>query len=350
LGILAYGSRAEEDAALVALVYRLFQLGQLKQTRDLGGAYNLNLLLTTSTGRYVMRTYRPWVLDERLVFLQHVRSIIQRSGLPVPQLLSTTTGETFVRYADRLVEVESFVASDAVVNTWERCTLVCSLLGKLHSALASPEVTTLPIIPPAHSNSGTPAILLKWTQQSVGQIRAQSSTSPARDVQRALDLCAITGELLSSLQTWWEHTGQAVPQQLTHGDYKGDNMLLRQGQVVALLDLDFLGMRERIFDLAYLLYWMLLCFEDLQHPAQLPWSRAATMLIHYDAAAYPPLTDEERCALPLEIARVPLYWVGEAHLLPDPVSAVVKLTVPVQFSRWVLTHRDELADLFRKKP
>jgi Ser/Thr protein kinase RdoA (MazF antagonist) len=63
-----------------------------------GGAYNLNILLETATGPYVLRTYRPWVLDEHLAFLQHLKYIIQRSGLPVPLPLSSSTGETFVRH------------------------------------------------------------------------------------------------------------------------------------------------------------------------------------------------------------------------------------------------------------
>jgi len=84
LGILAYGPRAERDDMLLALVARVFHLSKLIQARDLGGAYNLNILLGTATGPYVLRAYRPWVLDERLAFLQHVKYIIQRSGLPVP--------------------------------------------------------------------------------------------------------------------------------------------------------------------------------------------------------------------------------------------------------------------------
>ena len=92
LGILAYGPRAARDDVLLALVARVFHLSKLMQARDLGGAYNLNILLETATGPYVLRAYRPWVLDERLVFLQHTKHIIQRSGLPVPLPLSLGPG------------------------------------------------------------------------------------------------------------------------------------------------------------------------------------------------------------------------------------------------------------------
>jgi len=84
LGILPYAPRAKKDEALITLVSRVFQLGKLLHTKDLGGAYNLNILLVTSTNHYVLRTYRPWLLDERLVFLQHTKHIIQLSGIPVP--------------------------------------------------------------------------------------------------------------------------------------------------------------------------------------------------------------------------------------------------------------------------
>jgi hypothetical protein len=52
LGILAYGPRAEDDVTLVKRVIHTFQPGMLLQQRDLGGAYNLNSLLITSTGQY----------------------------------------------------------------------------------------------------------------------------------------------------------------------------------------------------------------------------------------------------------------------------------------------------------
>jgi hypothetical protein len=95
LGILVYGPRAKQDNALIMLVARVFQLSKLIQIRDLGGAYNLNMLVTSLNRSYVMRAYRPWLLDERLAFLQHAKSIIQRSGIPVSLPLSRN-GSCFI--------------------------------------------------------------------------------------------------------------------------------------------------------------------------------------------------------------------------------------------------------------
>jgi len=45
-----------------------------------------------------------------------------------------------------------------------------------------------------------------------------------------------------------------LPRSLVHGDDGGENVLLRTSKVVAICDFDYMAERERIFDLAYMVY------------------------------------------------------------------------------------------------
>ncbi|MBO0796988.1 MAG: hypothetical protein J2P36_39420 [Ktedonobacteraceae bacterium] len=48
---------------------RQFRMGTVAEVKDLGGMYNLNLLLATTTGKYVLRVYHPWATQQRLMQL-----------------------------------------------------------------------------------------------------------------------------------------------------------------------------------------------------------------------------------------------------------------------------------------
>ena len=69
------GPRAEYSENLMREIAAYFALGNVLTQKDLGGAYNLNLLLHSSTGDYVARIYRPWVNPDRLTFLQALNKI-----------------------------------------------------------------------------------------------------------------------------------------------------------------------------------------------------------------------------------------------------------------------------------
>lgn len=68
MGILDEEPRAEEDIKLIMHTIHILQLGNLVQTRDPGGTYNLNIMLTATTGQYVLHVpvqISHWVLSHR---------------------------------------------------------------------------------------------------------------------------------------------------------------------------------------------------------------------------------------------------------------------------------------------
>jgi homoserine kinase type II len=94
---------------------------------------------------------------------------------------------------------------------------------------------------------------------------------------------------------------RALPRQLVHGDFWDNNVLFRDGGVVLVTDFDFMGERARVDDLALTLYFASLAFGS---------ERLADLIGAYDRGLDRPLTRDERDALPLALARQPLWSVG----------------------------------------
>src|SRR5581483_4788441 len=302
--------------------------GEVLRLKDVGGTYNLNVLLEMRDKMYIVRVYRPWITYERLAFLHAVKEALARSGLPVALPLATNTGETMLTYRnsdrnqddERLAEIEPFIPHDHVADDWPRYTRAFGLMGRLHQDLASIELASTPFVAPPVSNYGTPDELVDLTQRGAEAIRqamVYMSAAQLQGAQRALTICTEALQLLSLLQEWWHKEGERLPKQFTHGDYGGGNILFCQGQVVGILDFDFLDVRERIFDVAYALFWMFWRLEGIQVPAALAWSRVRDLLVSYNAGTSRPLIEQEVWALPGEIACVALYWVAEAYLLTE---------------------------------
>ncbi len=345
MGENLYGPRTILTENDILFLAGAFQIGPVSLSKDLGGAYNLNLLLTTEKGNVVLRVHRPWVTQLRLEQLHEMKSMLARAGFPVPLPLATTNGETTLHYKDRLVELEPFIAHDGEADTWGRNFVAFSLLGKLHNFLAA-QPDSVSLIEPVVSNYGTPDMLLTWTRQAAEKVAQSAQSSPSHETQSALSLYAEAIQLLSSLQARWQAAKAYLPRQLTHGDYGGGNLLFRQERVVAILDFDFLRVRERVFEVAYTLYWWLYRQGNGQIAKVSEWPRVKELLAAYNEAAQQPLTQAEIQVLPLEMACVPLYWIAETNLFPHPEQEAIKHAAKVANASWLFAHSSQLADLF----
>lgn len=332
------GPRATFTDELHFYLERTYDIGSITATNDLGGAYNLNVLLTSARGHFVVRIYRPWVTPPRLEEVQRLKRYLHAQHLPVVLPLAALSSRAVTSYEGRVLELEPFVPNDGAAESWERYKKAFALLGRLHSALTEwPAAATLPA--PNVENYGTPETLLVWTEAT--RKRVQEISGP--NALKAVALCEESFVILEELQHWWSMNAHHMAQGLIHGDFGVGNLLWHDNKVVAICDFDFAARHERVFDLAYALFWMFERLEPTQEYARRSWHRIPELLAHYDAVSTFPLTLEERLALPFEMARVPLYWVAEAAFLPDPVQAVVSRAETVKAARWILEHARQLA-------
>ena len=127
-------------------------------------------------------------------------------------------------------------------------------------------------------------------------------------------------------------------------DFGGDNLLFRGGDVAAILDFDFLAVRERVFDLAFALYWVFANREAGRAPRDLSWDRGAALVARYNEGTTRPLSHDEWDSLPIEIARIPLYWVAEASFAADPIASVAARAGSVRFAGWVMDNINHVGE------
>jgi hypothetical protein len=271
-----------------------------------------------------------------------------------------------------VVDVESYVASNGITTSWPRFMAAARLLARIHDSLDAGVVAksdgAKPYVPPPVRLYGTPAELLGWMDETVEAIHTQQTTDrrAAPDAaEQALGLCNRGRTLLSVLDAWWNAEGVALPRGLTHGDYGTSNALFRGDRLAAVIDWDLLDERERTYDLARAFRWTLRRAEPAlfagppieasDAPADaldVLAGRLRGAVAAYDDAVARPLTQNECGALPLQMARVPLYDLAEVgrYVSPHvagPVEATLRLSNAIAQAEWLVRHSEHLALLLR---
>jgi homoserine kinase type II len=281
---------------------------------DLGGSNNLNLHLpaSSSDGRtdgWVARVYCPWTSPVRLRAIQLARFTLVGAGLPFAETIATRDGETIVEHDGRVLEVEEFVGGD-VMDLDDGLEIGVPVLARIHGVLAELDP------PPGASAAPWPdhvdaEAAFAWTHQGTAALRAGTpSDTDLLVAGLAEDLAAelADAELPLHLDIW---------HQLVHGDFWDNNVLLRDGEIVTVLDLDFMGERPRIDDLALTLYYTSSTL-GAAYPRTEHIARLAFLVDLYDDALAEPLAGVERAALPYAIARTVLCFVGKLALVDNP--------------------------------
>jgi Ser/Thr protein kinase RdoA (MazF antagonist) len=296
---------------LLAAVRERYGIAADGAARDLGGSSNLNLLLDGAggeRGRCVVRVYRTWVTQARLEAIQAARRRLAEGGVPCAQPLHTRDGATWIEADGRLVEAEPYVEHDAEMDTWERLEAGLPLLGRVHALLAGLTVHEDGRSAPA-SNNIAPEDVLDGVQRGTRHMR-EWDPSPSSAVE--LEMAAAADQLALVLSEAEHRAGVGdLPRQLVHGDYWDNNVLFREGRVVQVGDLDFMGERARIDDLALTLYYTTCTFASGAPGASNEHARRLRPLVDaYAGGLDEPLSPAERAALPLALARTPLCFVA----------------------------------------
>jgi len=326
------GLRATPSDRLLVAVNEAYGIACGPALVDLGGSSNLNLLVGAGADRSVVRVYRPYVTADRLQAIQGVRRALARAGVPCAPLVWTRDGHPWLAFEHRLVEVERYVAWDAAMDTWERLETGMTLLGRLHTILRDVAVG-IPGTMPRFANYLDAATALDRTRAGTRRIRAWHPSADEREL--AVEAEALAAAVSRAEQPVAPH----LPRQLVHGDFWDNNVLFRDRHIVCVADFDFMGARPRIDDLALTLYFTCLqYFEDPVSDQQL--RQPGRLLDAYDAGSDTPLSPTERAALPLALARQPLWSIGGwVAVLDDEAAArrhLAGMTAGVRWARRLL--------------
>jgi Ser/Thr protein kinase RdoA (MazF antagonist) len=305
------GLRARPSAELFQAVRHAYGMNGLEDSIDLGGSSSLNLLVTDDHSRSVVRVYRPYVTEARLADIQLARQELGAGGVPSSKVLSTLDSQPWTVFDGRLVEVESYVESDANMDSWEHLMKGLPLLGRIHTILRE--------IPfrsegrnPRFANHIEPQNTLGMIVQGTQRIRRWN---PSSDNLRLADLSEELAHLVAACER--EFTPM-LPRQMVHGDYWHNNVLFHDGCVVLVTDFDFMGERARIDDLALTLYYFACSAGPVSEKGL---GRLRSLIDAYDEGLDERLSVVERAALPLALARQPLWSIGGWIALLDEEEA-----------------------------
>jgi Ser/Thr protein kinase RdoA (MazF antagonist) len=287
-----FGPRASaDDPAVSALIARV---AREAGWADIGGAFNLNVRIDAERP-VVLRVHRHWVRRGRVAGLRRLRERLQRTQVRVARPIPISGGD-LLRVADRWAEIEEFIdhvqppASEDYVRLFEE-------LGRLHTAFKAVWERSPPEPLDDHRTFAQLRYSVGFTRRRLG-IRSEPVVHRMRQ---------LTGEL-SKLRQEVE-----LPCAPIHGDYKLGNVgELSDGSWVTF-DLDFVRVRERLYDIAASLNHVAQSGPDgVGPPVELLEPRR--LLDAYEGTAPEPLTPDEHRWLPGALALVPLHWAATAGL------------------------------------
>ncbi len=297
-----HGPRPNPSPEIIEILRDRFGLCPTAAIRDLGGSFTLNLLVETSEGRYVARVHGSHTSPGRLADIQFIRRHLTAGGVPSPQRVPTKDGYASVVVNGQLMEVERYVEHDANMNSWRRLEAGLPYLGRTHSLLQTITVSAAGSHP-RFANHIAPEHALAGAIRGVQRMRSWNPTAIE------LELAASCEELAHLVHEIERDSVPNLPHQLVHGDFWDNNVLFRGGTVVLVTDLDFMGERLRIDDLALTLYFANSSIGgDRVSDARIQQLRA--LIDAFDSGLTDHLTLAERRALPAAIARQPLWSIG----------------------------------------
>jgi Ser/Thr protein kinase RdoA (MazF antagonist) len=302
---------------------------------DLGGSSTLNLLVTGRSSQWVLRVYRPYVTKERLKALHEIRQALSLAGVPCAGLVATPTGAPRISFDSRQVELEHYIEHDAEMDTWETLEIGLPVLARMHDILRDMVVGEA-ARHPLFANYIEASQALPCTLRGTRRIRAWNPSPLELALADEADELAQLASNDAFLQQ------DVLPNHLVHGDFWDNNVFFRNKEVVFVADFDFMGERPRIDDLALTLYFACMEFFEAQvSDSQL--GRLRRLLEAYDCATQRPLSSAERAALPLAIARQPLWSIGGwVALLDDESTARVHAEGTAAEVKWGLRVMNEI--------
>jgi Ser/Thr protein kinase RdoA (MazF antagonist) len=304
-------------------------------TVDLGGSNNLNLHLRDGRGRgHVARLYCGWTSAARLADIQRVRLQLRAAGLPFEETVATRDGAGWVSVGGRVLEVARYVEG-ARMAIGEPLRRGVGVLARIHGVLrrvtAGEAARTAP-----HPNHVGAARALDWTRGGTAGLRTPAASSTD------LLVADLADELAAGLRDAELELVPGLAPQLVHGDFWDNNVLFREGEIVLVLDLDFMGWRPRIDDLALTLYYTTSTLGD-GYTSQARVDVLRRLVDAYDGGLDDHLTAVERRALPLALARTVLCFVGMLASIEDAQARrklVAELAPDLRWSIEVARHAD----------
>lgn len=243
------GERAVLNPRLQSFLIAEYNLDEKSEFTDLGGGSNLNLKVSHCNKDYVIRIYRQWSNRCRIEAIHKLQKNLSRE-IQIPRKLKTKDGEMLCESQGRIIEAEIFLTYSEKMNNWDMLGRGMYTLGRIHSLLQDEQCGLQ-----EEDNKYTNYIGLTDLDYKIKKAceRMRSWDNLSDNEREVIDV----SEQLCKLVL--EHPYE-LPKQPVHGDYWDNNVLFENGCISFVTDFDFMGIRNRIDDLALTFF-----FTDAQH-------------------------------------------------------------------------------------
>ncbi|MFE7083277.1 phosphotransferase [Priestia megaterium] len=291
---------------------------------ELGGLFNVNIKITTTTGQYVIRVHSGLSRQNHIEAEKVLLGKLLDQEVPVLTPLNTKSNEYLIVLHGRFVQLTPFFQGVPFRFSKEQVYQCGRVLRKLHDALMYENG----IPSPFWSNYPTHVILQEGMEKLKQEQTNLHEPAMIRDVE---DLYQIV------MENWLPKEGELI-RTIIHADWHPWNVLFDETTTIRyVLDFDFLQTGERIHDIAYFLW----AIRESDNNEEL----GSSFLNGYGA-----LTSVEVEMLPLALARVSLFFLCTASFNVDPAQELQKqMKVQKPYIKWLLSQDGMLSvkDLYR---
>ncbi|MCR8632896.1 phosphotransferase [Paenibacillus radicis (ex Xue et al. 2023)] len=271
-----------------------FPIGKLKGIgRKLGGSYNINIKVETSRGEFVVRILNRSNTEEHLHYTQKVFATLSEHGVPVLNPILTSSGDPFINYKDKLLQVTPFVRADAFQCRHNQVRASARTLSVFHQSLQN----TRPGPEPDWSFYRSRHYFMNTID-----LLKNIEGIPKHELKRV-------EKLAEHLLETWEESQDDLPTGIIHGDWHFWNQLYKSDEVYCVMDFDFIQQGKRVHDIAYALWAIYILLPDY-----------AKTFDEIFIKGYANLTEEELKILPIAIAKVSLFFLCQAAYSSTPAE------------------------------
>lgn len=270
-----------------------FALGKLRRVSGAGGTRNTNFIIHTASGPWFVRQrFAGYCADGHLAFDHGAACYLAERGVLTPRPRRARDSQSWWRDGEATWEVFPFVSGRHLYDGEEDdAAALGAALAQWHRAGREFPLRYEKAAPRGETDP----------QQL--QARAAKIESESPDAAEILIGYRNAVEQAALALPDWEYS--QLEHTLIHGDVQPANILLREGQVSAFVDLDWCAWQARLYDLCFAI---LLCCANHDAPfdgsdiwslSQTP--RFSSIAIERFLTAYEshgaPLTERERRAL-----------------------------------------------------
>jgi Ser/Thr protein kinase RdoA (MazF antagonist) len=297
----------EEHLERLCKEYDIGAVLSLEENQE--GVLNRNYLLTTSQGKYFIKSIRE-KRRSHLPYIAEVEVFMHERGVPAVCMLSTIDGKKFVEYDSDIYTVYPFLESVRThqydLSDFER---MGTMLGRIH--LAGSENVPLLLAQKSFNEKPVDVVRAKLERHR-DDIQAKSIQDKTDSL--FLEYLGLKLEMMNEIaDTPW------LPKDtLVHGDYHSRNLLINPDrEIIGICDWEQSDMNARAYELARSLLYVCFNGESEENPHIYDQDiaiDAARAFIRGYISIYPISNDEVKAGLKLRLRKlVYSFWIEEQY-------------------------------------